>query len=78
MSLKINPVLCRAGVMNNYAYIITDDKTRTSAVIDASEAAPVIQKCQELGLKPQYILTTHHHFDHVGGNEELKALNYRA
>ena len=74
MSLKVNPVLCRAGVMDNYAYIITDEKTGVSAVIDASEAEPVILKCRELGLKPQYILTTHHHFDHVGGNEELKAL----
>lgn len=72
MSLKINPVLCRAGVMDNYAYIIVDEQTGISAIVDASEALPVIRKCDELAIKPQYILTTHHHFDHIGGNEELK------
>ena len=65
MSLKVNPVLCRAGVMDNYAYIITDEKTGVSAVIDASEAEPVILKCRELGLKPKYILTTHHHSERM-------------
>ncbi len=74
MSLKINPVLCRAGVMDNYAYIVTDEETGISAVIDASEAAPIVRRCRELDITPQYILTTHHHFDHVGGNEELKTL----
>ncbi len=72
MSLQINPVLCRAGVMDNYAYVIVDEQTGTGAVVDASEAEPVIKKCQELQLHPQYIFTTHHHFDHVGGNKILK------
>lgn len=72
MTLKINPVLCRKGVMDNYAYIITDTKTNTTAVIDASETEPVIAECAALGVKPSYVLSTHHHFDHVGGNAELK------
>lgn len=73
MSLTVNPVLCRAGVMDNYAYIITDDSTGICAVVDASEAAPIIDFCERYDLTPSYILTTHHHFDHIGGNEELKA-----
>lgn len=72
MSLMIKPILCRAGVMDNYAYIITDSSTSKTAVIDASEAAPIIKACDELHVVPEYILTTHHHFDHVGGNSELK------
>lgn len=72
MSLKIEPVLCRAGTMDNYAYIITDTKSGETAVIDPSEAKPIIRRCTELGVKPRYILITHHHYDHVGGNEELK------
>lgn len=72
MSLIINPVLCRKGTMNNYAYIIVDNHTQKTAVIDASEAHPVIEKLETLHLKPEYILTTHHHFDHVGGNQKLK------
>lgn len=74
MSLRIKPVLCRAGVMDNYAYIITDEATGIAAVVDASEAEPIKIMCEALKLKPSYILTTHHHFDHVGGNAELKSL----
>lgn len=57
--------------MDNYAYIIQDQTTGTSAVIDPSEAAPVIAECEKLGITPKFILNTHHHFDHVDGNLEL-------
>ena len=72
MSLKISPVLCLAGIMNNYAYVITDTKTGTSAVVDASEARPIIDYCTDSNINPQYIFVTHHHEDHTGGNIELK------
>lgn len=72
--LKIHTVLCRAGTMDNYAYILTDEATGISAVIDPSEPAPIIAECQKLGITPDYILNTHHHFDHTDGNLELKAL----
>ncbi len=74
MTLKINPVLCREGMMDNYAYILQDVSTGVSAVVDASEAAPIVKCLNKLKIKPDYILTTHHHFDHVGGNAELKNL----
>lgn len=70
--IKIHTVLCREGTMDNYAYILTDEATGTTAVLDPSEAEPIIKKCEELGLKPAYILNTHHHFDHTEGNLELK------
>ena len=70
--LKIYPVLCRAGNMDNYAYILQDKKSGISAVIDPSEPEPIIQKLQELKLEPSYILNTHHHFDHTDGNLALK------
>ncbi len=70
--LKIYPILCRAGVMDNYAYLIIDQETQTSAIIDPSEVKPIIQKCEELQIKPKYILNTHHHFDHTDGNFALK------
>lgn len=70
--LKVYPILCRAGIMNNYAYLIIDEKTQISAVIDPSETLPVIRKCEELKTTPCYILNTHHHFDHTDGNLALK------
>ena len=41
-------------------------------VIDPSEASPVIAFLKKKNLKLNYILNTHHHFDHIGGNVELK------
>ena len=72
MTLKINPILCRKGTMDNYAYVIVDEKTSTAAVVDASQAEPVIAFCEKNSIKPQYVFTTHHHFDHVEGNMALK------
>ena len=72
MSLKIEPILCLSGVMDNYAYVLVDEETNICAVVDASEAAPIEAFCDAKGLYPSLILTTHHHDDHVGGNAALK------
>ncbi|MDR1693833.1 MAG: hydroxyacylglutathione hydrolase [Lactobacillaceae bacterium] len=70
--MKIETVLCREGSMDNYAYIIIDEDTGVSAIVDAPEAANIVNRCLELGIKPEYILNTHHHFDHTDANIELK------
>jgi hydroxyacylglutathione hydrolase len=57
--------------MDNYSYILTDSDTNISAIIDPSEAEPIIKKCEDLDIKPQYIINTHHHFDHTDGNLEI-------
>lgn len=54
---------------DNYAYLIR--VANQVAVVDPSEAAPVLQALQAQGLKPDMIWNTHHHWDHVGGNESL-------
>ncbi len=69
--LHIETVLCRAGKMDNYSYILHDD-AGTVAVIDPSETAPIVARLQQLNLRPQYILNTHHHYDHTDANLELK------
>ena len=70
--IKITPILCRAGTMDNYAYLLTDEKTGVSAVLDPSETTPVVAECAAQNICPTYIFNTHHHFDHVEGNRELK------
>lgn len=72
--LQIYPVLCRAGKMDNYSYILHDDQNNVVAVIDPSENAPIISRLQALGLNPQYIMATHHHYDHTDGIIELKEM----
>lgn len=60
------------ALQDNYVYLLTDEATGTVGVIDPSEAAPVLDALDEGRL--DYILLTHHHWDHVGGVEELKEL----
>jgi hydroxyacylglutathione hydrolase len=41
-------------------------------VIDPSEADPIIEYLEGNQIKLKFILNTHHHYDHVGGNQKLK------
>ncbi|MDR1530542.1 MAG: hydroxyacylglutathione hydrolase [Burkholderiales bacterium] len=56
---------------DNYIWLIHDE--RSAVVIDAGDAAPVIERVEALGLSVEALLCTHHHGDHVGGNEALAA-----
>ena len=69
--MQIIPIPC---LTDNYAYIISDRNSKTIGVVDPSEARPIISFLNKKNLKLNYILNTHHHFDHIGGNLELKKL----
>ena len=56
---------------DNYAYLIQNGDL--TAVIDPAEAEPVAAVLRSRGAKLTHILNTHHHWDHSGGNRELKA-----
>jgi hydroxyacylglutathione hydrolase len=56
---------------DNYAYLIIDDVTRSGGVVDVAEAAPVEATAVGERVRIEAILSTHHHFDHVGGNADL-------
>lgn len=58
---------------DNYAYLLRDPATGECAVVDPSEAEPVLAALEALHARPTMILNTHHHHDHVGGNEALVA-----
>src|SRR5581483_5929074 len=66
--MKIVPVSC---LSDNYAYLLIDEGSGEAAVVDPSEADPVITALAGEGARLSAILCTHHHWDHVGGNEEL-------
>ena len=72
--MQIIPIPC---LKDNYAYIINDINSKTVGVVDPSEAQPIITFLKEKKLKLNYVLNTHHHFDHIGGNLELKKI-YKA
>tara|TARA_B100000029_G_scaffold199043_1_gene197381 strand:+ start:783 stop:1544 length:762 start_codon:yes stop_codon:yes gene_type:complete len=69
--MQVIPIPC---LSDNYAYIINDNNSKTVGVVDPSEAKPIISFLDKKNLKLNYILNTHHHFDHIGGNIELKKL----
>src|SRR5262249_22683535 len=56
---------------DNYGYLLIEPTTKRAAIVDCSEAAPVLAEVQRRGLALEAILSTHHHYDHVGGNDEV-------
>lgn len=67
MKIHIVPIL-----KDNYAYLL-EANDRSAAIIDPGEAAPVIAALEALGLNLALIINTHHHGDHIAGNDELKS-----
>ena len=57
---------------DNYAYLVIDKKTKSAYVVDPSEAKPIINFIEKNDIRLEFILNTHHHYDHVGGNKILK------
>jgi hydroxyacylglutathione hydrolase len=58
------------ALSDNYIFLLYDD-FGVAAVVDPAEAEPVLKKLNELQAELIVILNTHHHQDHVGGNQKL-------
>ena len=59
-------------LQDNYSYIILDESNNNACVVDPGESFPIIDFVESNGIKLKYILNTHHHYDHINGNLELK------
>ncbi|MFO7179974.1 MAG: hydroxyacylglutathione hydrolase [Pseudomonadota bacterium] len=68
MGVTIEIVPC---LKDNYAYVVSRSGDRRALVVDPSEGEPVRAALERLGLELAGILCTHHHHDHVGGNQAL-------
>lgn len=87
--MRIVPISCLA---DNYAYLLVCRETKEAAIIDVSEARPVLAAIEQGAgthdsrrdlaalvhqsredVRIVAILSTHHHHDHVGGNEEVRS-----
>ena len=67
--MKIQIIPC---LQDNYSYLIIDEESNIACVVDPSEADPIIKYLEKTQIKLKFILNTHHHYDHVGGNQKLK------
>ena len=67
--MKIEIIRC---LQDNYSYLIIDENNKDACVVDPGESIPIINFVEQNNIKLKYILNTHHHYDHIGGNLELK------
>ncbi|BAZ46672.1 glyoxalase II [Chondrocystis sp. NIES-4102] len=66
MEIKRLPVLA-----DNYIFVLFDPQQKVAAVVDPAVADPVIKYLAEIDAQLIAIFNTHHHHDHVGGNQQL-------
>ena len=69
--MKVEIIPC---LKDNYSYLLIDEINNTSCIIDPGEATPIVKFLNKNNIKLDFILNTHHHYDHVGGNKELKEM----
>jgi len=64
MPLTLTTVPC---LKDNYAFLLHDDTSGATTLVDAPEAAPILNMLKSRGWSLDQILLTHHHGDHVAG-----------
>lgn len=63
----------RTGGDRNFGYLVGDRKAGACVFVDPSyQPILFLERAKSQGLKAEYILNTHGHFDHVNGNEQLQ------
>tara|TARA_B100000686_G_scaffold312279_1_gene356663 strand:- start:335 stop:1054 length:720 start_codon:yes stop_codon:yes gene_type:complete len=67
--MKVEIIKC---LQDNYSYLLINEQNQNACVIDPSEAKPIINFVEKKNINLKFILNTHHHYDHIGGNNELK------
>ncbi len=56
---------------DNYSYLVVDETEAVAAVVDCAEVEPMLAAAQQEGVTITSVLSTHHHYDHIGGNDEI-------
>jgi len=64
--MKVIPVPVRD---DNYAYLLVDTTTNKAAAVDPYDVPKVQAAAEEAGVQIVANITTHHHYDHSGGNK---------
>ncbi|MEZ5911812.1 MAG: hydroxyacylglutathione hydrolase [Paracoccaceae bacterium] len=69
MAVEIVTIPC---LSDNYAFLVHDDETGATAIVDVPETGPIARVLGQRGWALSDILITHHHEDHIGGVDALR------
>jgi len=64
------------GQLGANCYLLACEKTKKAVVIDPGseeDTGMILEILREKGFKLEYIINTHGHYDHIGGNQKLKS-----
>lgn len=70
MNIEVIPV---PAFRDNYLWLVHDEPSGDTAVVDPGDAAPVLAEAKSRGWNINKVWNTHWHSDHTGGNLEVKA-----
>lgn len=70
MALALVTIPC---LSDNYAYLLRDEVSGETALVDVPEAAPILAELDARGWELSQVWLTHHHPDHVQGLPEIQA-----
>ena len=59
------------ALSDNYIYLLRNEQKNLTSVVDPGEAEPVIKFLNNKDWHLDEIINTHHHNDHIGGNNKL-------
>ena len=68
--LEVVPVPAFA---DKYIWLVHDSDSGETAVVDPGDAAPALAETRRRGWMIGQVWNTHHHWDHTGGNENIKS-----
>ncbi|KAG5357991.1 putative hydroxyacylglutathione hydrolase [Yarrowia sp. B02] len=76
--MKVRSLEMQPEETQNYCYVLTDDASKKSWVIDPAFPKWVLADVEKLDKSGDIdlaaIVNTHHHWDHSGGNEDFKSV----
>jgi hydroxyacylglutathione hydrolase len=62
------------AIFPTFRYLIICNKTKDAAIVDPVNPEVVLEAVKTENVNLKSVLTTHHHWDHAGGNEKLLSL----
>ena len=66
-------VLTITALTDNYMYLLIDKVQKCAIAVDPVEPEKILNHVETEGVQLKAVLTTHHHFDHAGGNSLISS-----